>query len=549
MRILGIDIGSHSVKAVELDSAFGRYEVHEYHEHPIEAGQDPRLVVSSLLSALSKKPDRIAYALRTGQSTFRNLQLPTRDKKSIASGVGFELEDELPFSLSHAVYDYTTLAQSRLGVYLHVAATMDRVLQAEIEKLQVYELDPDLITTEAWAIRTYLNRSPNSTNRDQVTLLIHMGQQRTVIYAHLNGTPLLCREINWGGGDLTYAIAQHYSIPLHEAEKGKLDHGFVVSPSLNTQVTREQIDFSAVVSAPLAELIVEVKQAKLSCKNVSQMGVGEIVLSGGTSTLPGLVRFVQDAMGVPTRKIQALSSLNVSGVTYSEQADSKFLIAVSLALTVVERATSINLRKGRFGKKSRSGPKFNATTLKKPLWAAGAIGACFMASLVSQTYLYHSQMEDTDAQLERSVKTFFGQVSPSVLRTYLHNPNMLKKAVDKELSRQKELAKLLVPNPKSPLEFIKELSSTVPKDLSVDLIQYQAGAAPGSSYLKGDDASASLTFLVNDSVAADKLNKTLATHFPTLEKGKVEDFTPTDGSPKRLKLIYSGKLNEDAYGK
>ena len=65
-------------------------------------------------------------SLKTRQVTFRNLQLPTRDKKAIQSGVGFELEDELPFSIENAAYDYSIISQSKAGTQVHVAATLKK---------------------------------------------------------------------------------------------------------------------------------------------------------------------------------------------------------------------------------------------------------------------------------------------------------------------------------------------------------------------------------------------------------------------------------------
>src|SRR5687767_4984321 len=96
MRILGIDIGSSSIKAVELESAFGRFDIRDYHELP-NLENTPEKVVQQLVSKLSKTPDRIIVSLPYKSTTFRNLQLPTRDKKAIQSGIKFELEDELPF--------------------------------------------------------------------------------------------------------------------------------------------------------------------------------------------------------------------------------------------------------------------------------------------------------------------------------------------------------------------------------------------------------------------------------------------------------------------
>ena len=54
MRILGLDIGSAQVKAVEIDTAFGRYELRDYHEVAIPVGQDPWLVVQTFFSGLSR---------------------------------------------------------------------------------------------------------------------------------------------------------------------------------------------------------------------------------------------------------------------------------------------------------------------------------------------------------------------------------------------------------------------------------------------------------------------------------------------------------------
>ena len=61
MRILGLDLGSNSVKAVELDSAFGRYEIHEYHEQMVAPGADPFQAAADLISTLPKldKKDEI----------------------------------------------------------------------------------------------------------------------------------------------------------------------------------------------------------------------------------------------------------------------------------------------------------------------------------------------------------------------------------------------------------------------------------------------------------------------------------------------------------
>ena len=261
MKILGIDVGSTTVKAVELDSAFGRYEVQDYYEQKIDPGSTALEALGRLLQGLPKAPDRIAMALPTGQLTFRNLSLPTRDKKSIQSSVGFELDDELPFSLEDCIYDYSILSQSKSGTQLHVAASLKKNLGNALSEWAASGADPDLVTTEAWAYHALFNRIANVETQDHPILLVQIGHERTLLYVHHKGTPVLAREISWGGRDLTLAICQKYQIPLDQAETAKKDHGFVIHSDQKGDVTPEQLEFSNTLKEPIEDLINQIRQA------------------------------------------------------------------------------------------------------------------------------------------------------------------------------------------------------------------------------------------------------------------------------------------------
>src|SRR5690606_19822899 len=97
------------------------------------------------------------------------------------------------------------------------------------------------------------------------------------------------------------------------------------------------------------------------------------------------------------------------------------------------------------------------------------------------------------------------QVSGSAIRTYLASPSSLRNQINKDLGKQRELAKLLSPNPRSPLDFLRELSLAVPRDVVVDMTQYQVGAAPTEPYKPEADGQASLTFLVANPQMAEKI--------------------------------------------
>lgn len=544
MRILGIDLGTSGIKAVELDSAFGRYEVHDTHDIRLEGGADPIPALTRFIETLPKKPDRVAVALPTRHVTFRNIRVPTKDRKAIQAGVGYELEDELPFALEKSVYDYSILSQGKQGTEVHVAATLRRHVEQALGTWNSGSVDPDVITSESWAYRAFLNKVISKPEQDEPVLLADIGHERTTLYIHWRGAPVLAREILWGGRDLTQSIALRYNLPPEQAEAAKLDHGFVVPESQRREVTPEQLEFSGVLMKSVRDLLSELRQAELTCKNITHHNLSRVYLSGGTQLLPGLARVIEESLYIPVRPLQALSSIAASGVTYSDSSDACFLLASAIALTQAgpDRGSQINFRKGEFSKRGQA-REINLATLRRPLLAAGAIGLSLFVSMLVESSIYRSRIADADAQLERSLKGFFGGISSSAIRTYLSNTSTLKASINKELGKQRELGKVTGPNPRSPLDYLKGLSTSVPKDIVVDMTQFQVGAAPASSYSSTADQTATLSFLVSSPQVAERL----AAKLGGLQKGKTEEVTTPEG--KKWKITFSGKPAEDYYGK
>ncbi len=550
MRILGLDIGTYAIKAVELDCAFRRYEIRDYWERKYDPGADPRVALAQLLQDLPRKPDRTSVAIRASLSTFRNLELPTRDKKAIRAGVGFELEDDLPFPSEESLFDYRLLSQTKQHSSIHIGATLKRHVAGFLELLKFGGVDPELITTEAWAYRTFFQHTLSERERKSSFLLIHIGYERTVLYGQSDTIPLLCREISWGGRDLTSTITTHYQIPLYEAERSKIENGFVVPYSQKDTVTHEQLEFSNTLLASLQTLIFEARQALFTLKNAHSETPSRISLSGPSSLLPGLAAVIEESLQMPVSSQRSLSLLGNAGVSYSEATDLSFLTAASVALAQVNPAKEppINLRKAEYAKRGSS-QILPWNQLKAPLIAAGLVFLCFFASFSIQNSMYQSRIAEIDIQLEKSVRSFFNQLSPSAARTSLSNPAQLKTSINQELDKQRSLNRLFSQNSGSPLNFLKNLSATIPRETVVDLIEFQEGASPKSSFLKPAESSASLTFVIQNPRLADKLSQEVARALDQSQKSPLSEMPPAPDSPKRWKIQFTGKPKEFAHGK
>lgn len=553
MRILAIDLGARNIKAVELDTVFGRFEIQDQHERPVDitAQEAPEKAAAALIAGLAKKPDRVVAMLRTSEMTFRNLNLPTRDRKAVQASIRFELEDDLPFELAKTVYDSATIPGAKTGTRVHIAATLKTTLQSFLDSLATQGIHPDVVTTEAWALRALCNRVLPIADQTSPAVVLHLGHERTVLYAHFQQAPLLIREIPWGGRDLTMALCQALGLPLEAAEKTLVETGMILSNAELEQkppaYPQEALIASRALSEALDPLIREIRQALLASKAACSVAPGLILTSGLPSLIPGLAREISESLHLPTRPLQALSATALSGVTYSETTDSNQALALAAGLCIVgpDKNTVVNFRKGEFAKRGSGGKHADLTALKRPLRVLGVVAASFYLSLFVESWVYQSRISDVNEQLERSVKSFFGTISSSAVRQYVANVGTLKTAMQKEITKQREIAKLLSPNPRSPLDHLRTLSASVPKDTVVDLMQYQIGAAP-SRGAKAEE-TVSLTFWVTNPSVAEKIANLVSAKIDGATRSKVEEATGTDGI-KKWKITVSGKPLADAYG-
>jgi general secretion pathway protein L len=548
MRIVGIDWGTSSIKAVEIDSAFGRYEIHDYREIEVAPGTEPAAAAAQLVSSLSQKPHRMIVAMPSSQITTRNLHLPTRDRKAIQSGVLFQLEDELPFSIEDMALDSSILLQSGQQSDVHVATTLKKHLAAQIQKWGEIDVDPDVITTEGWAFRTLINRTVSPTIQEKPLLLVYVGAKTTLLYLHWRGFPMVCREIRWGGDTLTRILVDRLGLSPEQAERVKRNPAVL-------QETHPQ-SLVQIVSDGLEDIQREIKHMDLVCKGMAQQNLNAIYITGGGSLIEGLPAALESRIGLSVERIRPLSSLSPSGVTFAETSDAKMGLAAALAMSLVgaDRNLAINLRRGEFSKTSR-GREINLQSLKKPLAAAGMVAASFFISMAVQSSMLQKRLEDKDAQLKRAMSGFFGSVSNSAMRTYLANPASLRTAIQKEIEKTRESARVLGINTQSPLVFLNHLSNSISKDTVVDMMDFQVGAAPqpaspSDKTEKGEgmtDAPVELVFMSADPGAAERLGAQIAPKLVQGAKPSVEEIAASGKEPKKFKITFRGTASERAF--
>jgi len=555
MRVLCLDIGTTSAKAVEVLSTFGRIEIIDRYERKVLGTQDPVTVAGELLHQdIPEKPSKLVVFLRSNRTTYRRFVFPTRDKSVIRSSVQFELEDDLPFEPGSFIYDFAAIRQGKTSQSsVFVAASLKQTLTDYLGKLESNGIDPDYLIPEALSyralVRSIRQTTPETTPPEgdvAPVFVLNLGQEHSTLYASYQDIPIMCRELAWGGREIAGALSQSYQLNDESAEKTKIHHGFVLPASQIGQVTQDQLRFSEVVYRAMQPLLAELKQADLACKAATGMRADRIYLCGGTSLLPGLPAVIAEETRTPTQFLKGFSQGYPTKLALSESEQVHFAAALGGACAVlpIESDFKINFRKGAFGKKSAN-RELNANIFDGALKVATFFGFFLWVIFGLQAKVYETRLTETDEKLASAVRSFFSGVTSGELKNYMANEAALRRGIDNELKTQREMEKLLEPGTKTPSLFLKTISSNIPRDVVVDLTNYQVGSSAQTAFLDPVNSASevSLVFRVPQPQNIDRLEQILSPLMNDLKKSESKSVTGKDGV-KKFEVSFKGTMKE-----
>jgi hypothetical protein len=196
------------------------------------------------------------------------------------------------------------------------------------------------------------------------------------------------------------------------------------------------------------------------------------------------------------------------------------------------------LRRGDFAKANAGGDSA-LDLIKKPLPYLAIMSLVFFATKTIEYNYFKGKLTETEENAKRAVKAYYGGISDSAARTYLADSEKLKRNIQSEVSKERELSKLLSGNPNSPLEFLKTLSQKIGKDVVLDMIAFDTGSDFTDRYVENRPLKTSLTFLVSNPQAIQKLTELLERGF-ALKKSNSEELTKE--GKKVYRVIFSGTL-------
>jgi type IV pilus assembly protein PilM len=299
---LGLDIGSHTIKLIELGFEGNSIGISAAGSVPTPpkaltstAEADTEAVaqtIKSLIKETGVKSKEVRIALPESKVFTRVIEVPALSQRELTSAIKWEAEQYIPLPLDQVNLDFTILRDSKESgtnkMDVLLVAAPKTLVERYLNILEFAELTPVAAETEIIATTRALTRSvPNIHS----VMLVSLGAQTTDVAIVRNGIMTFTRALAAGGDAFTRALAQSLDFNLTQADEYKRAYG-VQPDKLEGKI--------AGAAKPITDTIVnELKRALVFYQEkYKDDHVQLILLSGGTARLPGLVVYLAQSLGV-----------------------------------------------------------------------------------------------------------------------------------------------------------------------------------------------------------------------------------------------------------
>jgi type IV pilus assembly protein PilM len=254
---VGIDIGTSSLKVVELVSRRKRIEVATYAQAnlpnilltPPGSEEDALRRVASVLQRMLEKAnvtsDVVVAALPSSVVFSTVINLPALPDEEMDKAIRFAARDVVPSDIDDTVLGWSRVGQtphmdtdqaqspataaaeadkalsgSQETVPIFLTAASKNVVDRYVKLMEMMQLQLFALEVETFPLVRSLLSSPNASG-----LIVDIGDRATTFHVIDQGTPRFSSTVEFGGWNISQTIAKAANISVEEAEAQKIRHG------------------------------------------------------------------------------------------------------------------------------------------------------------------------------------------------------------------------------------------------------------------------------------------------------------------------------------
>jgi type IV pilus assembly protein PilM len=341
--IVGLDIGSSTIKAVELKRSRSGIELAHLGIEPLASDVvvDSMIMDSpSVASAITKifaenniKSKQVATSVSGHSVIVKRITLPTMSDQELSDSIQTEAAQHIPFDISDVNIDYQILSDDLGGPQMDVllvAVKKDKILNYT-NVLNMAGKSPAIVDIDVFALQNCYQHNYEPAPGSTVALL-NLGASVMNINIIKGAKPLFTRDVSVGGNQYTDSLQKELDLSFDDAEALKLGN----------KVGTVSEDAKLPILQQVTEIIVLEIQKTFDFFRATAAGehIERIYLAGGSSQVPGLIEALRQEFSLPVEVLNPFNRIGYpeSGMAASliEQNAGQLAVAVGLALRSFE---------------------------------------------------------------------------------------------------------------------------------------------------------------------------------------------------------------------
>ncbi|HEX8000307.1 MAG TPA: type IV pilus assembly protein PilM [Pyrinomonadaceae bacterium] len=343
-NLVGVDIGSSSVKAVELQGKPGNLQLLSLGYENLQAdsivdGQimelnDVSNVITNIFREHQIKTDRIAAGVSGHSVIVKNIVVPQMTQEELEESIEWHAEEHIPFDITDVSLDYQIIGSSPDALHVLMAACKRDKIANVKQAIQLAGKQPAVIDVDAFALQNCyeVNYQPMP---GQIVALLNIGAA-TMNINILNGTKsVFTRDVSVGGNQYTSLLQRELGLSHEQAES--------VKRGMPLPEGTEERAIQPILETVSDILALEIQKTMDFYRATAEEGEGtvqKIYISGGGSKLPGLSEYLSNRFEVEVEVFNPFRQIKVDvrrfDPDYMREVVPEMAVAVGLALRGVE---------------------------------------------------------------------------------------------------------------------------------------------------------------------------------------------------------------------
>ncbi|MDP2361234.1 MAG: type IV pilus assembly protein PilM [bacterium] len=321
-QTLGLDIGTHSIKAVlcEFHHKTPRVVKAGVREIRGEAPYEPKklrksetlLTLRELMGDLRINPGKVkslVTSLGGPATSMKEIVSVRMTEEELASSLIFEARKHLPLDDSDTIIDHQTLGEDPEDpqkTRILLVATTRKMYGWHEGILREAGFKPGVVDLEPLAVLNSF--AQNAQLPDQGMLLfLNLGARGTQFIITGRQTKVFYREIPLGGWHLSEDLARQKSLPIEEAEERKRKNGVAAFHGGNGDGSSALALQQRTV---LEDFLDEIRRTlRFYAKESGKNDFGKVLLTGGGAAMPGLPELLTEKFNLPVEAWNPLAEL------------------------------------------------------------------------------------------------------------------------------------------------------------------------------------------------------------------------------------------------